>query len=232
MKDLLIYPTLAVVMQRVLDAVNHKYTHYIYGSCPVDKVEQTLVLFAMNYQAAESRYERSKRARLGLGNIHLVLWWNKGEEKIHWWLLATPPQDGPHPIHQTDNLKDALVTGQRITINGFELVKQPKKGTDHAKLTWRMTQKKFEDFHDRIVEAVRSRSHNRMNYVLVLLWACPGFSGIRIQTGNLVRLYRAEVKRASLKSAPQPPKKLFYLRRISHLGIPKKQFIEQMKDKT
>jgi hypothetical protein len=197
------------------------------GSCPVDKIEQLIVNFDLNYQACASRYQRLKRVRLGLGNVHLVMFL-KGD-LVYWWLLATNPEAGRHPIHETDNLKNALVAGERIETNGFELVRSPKKGTGDNKLTWRMNSSKFEDFHNGIVAAVRSRSYQRMRNILDYLWTCPGFSGVRSQTGNLAVIYRAEAKRASVKDAPMPSKHLHYLNRIDHVGMSVKQLVAQTK---
>jgi len=157
MKNSLIFSNLSVAMQRVQDAVNHGYTHHISGRCPVDKIEQAVTLFELNYQACIGRYQRFKRTQSGLGNVHLVLWF-KGEE-VCWLLLATAPEAGRHPIHSTDKLQNAFASGQHIEIAGFELVRLPKKGTDHTKLTWRLTQANFEWYRDNIVQAVRSRSY-------------------------------------------------------------------------
>lgn len=214
-------------MQRVLDLVNLGYTHYVSGSTTVDKIEQAVALFEMNYQACISRYQRSKRKSKGLGNVHLVLHL-KGDQ-VYWWLLATPPAVGRHPIHETDKLKNALVAGERIEISGFELVRLPKKGTDRTKLTWRMTASTFDEFSKNIVDAVRSRSHDRMQHVLYRLWSNPGFNGIRSQIGKLIVEYRAEVRRASIKDAPKPPDKLFYLNRRFHAGISVNQLRAQLK---
>lgn len=227
MKNLLLYSSLSIVMQRIQDFVNLGYTRYVCGSTSVDKIEQVIALFEMNYQASISRYQRSKRTHMGLGNVHLVLRL-KGEQ-VYWWLLATPPEVGRHPIHETDTLKNALIVGERIEIDGFELVRLPKKGTDRTKLTWRMTTSTFDGFSQSVVDAVRSRSYQSMQYVLYRLWSNPGFNGIRSQIGKLVVKYRAEVKRASIKDAPKPPEKLYYLNRRPHAGITVKQLRAQLK---
>ncbi len=214
-------------MQSIQDAVGHGYTYYVSGTTPVNRLEYSVAIFELNYQAFADRNEKAKRKRNGLGNVQSKLSY-KGD-LVYWWMLATPPELGSHPIHSMDKLRNALLKGQRIEIDGFELVQVPKKGTAESKLTWRMTDSMFEGFQDDIVSAVRSRSHNRMNHVLLQLWACPGFNGIRVQIGKLVRIYRAEVKRASIKDAPKPPEKLFYLRRIPHVGISVKQLLSQVK---
>lgn len=226
MKNPKIFVHRNVVMQSIQDAVGHGYTYYVSGSTPVSRLEYSVAVFKLNYQAFADRNEQAKRKRHGLGNVQSKFSY-KGD-LVYWWLLATPPELGSHPIHSMDKLRNALIKGQRIEIDGFELVLVPKKGTAESKLTWRMTESTFAGFQDNIVSAVRSRSYNRMNQALVALWACPGFNGIRVQIGKLVRIYRAEVKRASIKDAPKPPEKLFYLRRIPHVGISVKQLLSQV----
>lgn len=227
MKNLLLYTSLSIVLQRIQDFVNFGYTHYVCGNATVDNIDQVVALFQMNYQACISRYQRSKRTSMGLGNVHLVLRL-KGDQ-VYWWLLATPPAVGRHTIHETDILKNALIAGEHIEIDGLELVRLPKKGTDRTKLTWRMTASTIDEFSKNIIDAVRSRSHHRMQRVLYRLWSNPGFNGIRSQVGKLVVQYRAEVRRASIKDAPKPPDKLYYLNRRPHAGITVKQLREQLK---
>ena len=229
MKNLLQYSSLSIVLQRLLDFVNFGYTHYVCGSATVDDSEQVVALFQMNYQSCISRYQRWKRTSMGLGNVHLVLY-IEGDQ-VYWWLLATPPEVGRHTIHETDNLKNALIAEERIEKDGFELVRLPKKGTDRTKLTWRMTASTFDGFSKDIVDAVRSRSYHRMQRVLYRLWSNPGFNGIRSQVGKLMVQYWAEVKRASIKDAPKPPDKLYYLNRRPHAGITVKQLRTRLKSK-
>jgi hypothetical protein len=227
LRNSLIYFSQSIALQRIQDYVNFGYTHYVAGSAPVNKIESVFNKFDMNYQACLGRYQRFKRTKSGLGNVHLVMWLRG--EKVHWLLLATPPEAGSHPIHETDNLKNALVAGQRIEVAGYELVRLPKKGTDHTKLTWRMTQTKFDGLSAGIRAAVRSKSHHGMNHALHQVWSHPGFNGIRSQIGKLVVEYRAEVRRASIKNAPTPPKRLYYLNRINHDGITVKQLLLQLR---
>jgi hypothetical protein len=162
-----------------------------------------------------------------LGNVRVVLWHK--EDEVLWWLLATPPETGRHLVHTAEKLRDAMSSSQRITIDGFELVRLPKTGTAKSKLTWRMSESKYQGWRDSIIQTVRGRSHNSMSNMLFQLWSSPGFNGVRNQVGKLASLYREEVKRTSLKDAPRPPSRLFYLRRIPHTGISVKQLLAQHK---
>lgn len=229
MKNPIIYTKLSIVMQALLDDVKNGNTRYVQGSIPVEKTERTVAVFNFNYQAFADRNERARRKRSGLGNVRAVLRYDSKSGKVDWWLLTTLPEVARHTIHETDKLKDALVSTQRIEINGFELVRQPKIGTSQFKWTWRMSESKYQEWRDYVIKTVRSRSRHQMDVMLYQLFSSPGFNGIRIQAGKLIALYKAEVKRASLKDAPQPPRRLQYLRRIKHDGITLYQLKAQFK---
>jgi hypothetical protein len=214
-------------MQSICDKIRLGNVCYSSGTTPLDKLDQAITVFNLDYQALADKNERAKRIRHGLGNAHLVLWYHDGI--VHWWLFAKPESEGRHPIHAMENLRDALNKDQRIVIDGLELVRAPKVGTGSVKWTWRMTDEKYRECEQRIVQAVRSRSFNQMYNLLCQLWLYPGFSGVRKQIGYLVAAYKIEVKRASLKNAPKPPKRLYYLNRINHTGISVKQLLAQVR---
>jgi hypothetical protein len=227
LKSPLIFIHRHVVMQSISDKVVLGNTLYISGTTSLDKLEHAVDVFAMDYQALADKNERAKRTRHGFGNAHLVLWYHDGI--VQWWLFTKPESAGRHPIHSMDNLRDALNKDQRIEIDGLELVRTPKIGTDSTQWTWRMTQPKFEAWQGYISQTVRSRSFSKMNTLLRQLWAYPGFSGVRKQVGELVFHYKSELKRAAIKDAPKPPKRLYYLRRLLHTGLSVKKLLAQTK---
>jgi hypothetical protein len=227
LKNPLIFTHRKVALQSISDKVILGNTLYVAGSTTLDKLENAIDVFAMDYQALGDKNERAKRSRRGFGNAHLVLWYRNGI--VYWWLFAKPETEGRHPIHAMENLRDALDKDQRIIVDDLELVRAPKIGTADSKWTWRMTDQKYQEWNKHIEQVVRSRSYPQMNNVFYLLWRYPGFSGVRKQIGYLVAAYKIEVKRASLKDPPKPPKKLYYLNRIKHTGISVKQLLAQTK---
>lgn len=227
MNNTVIFTQQKVVMQGICDKVRIGYHLYVTGTTTLEKLEHAINVFAMDYQALSDKNERAKRSRRGFGNAHLVLWYRNG--LVQWWLFAKPESMGRHPIHAMEDLRDALDKDQRIEIDDLELVRAPKIGTSDSKFTWRMTEQKYRDWHERIAQAVRSRSYPQMYGMLCQLWRYPGFSGVRKQIGHLVAMYKIEVKRASLKDPPQPPKRLYYLNRINHTGMSVKQLLAQSK---
>lgn len=213
----LIFTSKSVAMQALMDGVRNGYSEYVCGSTPVEKLTKAVAVFDKNYLAFADRNERTRRKRRSLGNVSAVLLLR--QDRVDWWLMATPKEAGGHLIHSAERLKNSAEPTERLEIDGFELVRTPKDGTSTSKLTWRMTSAKYQNIRQHVIDTVRSRSYSRMHNLLYQLYSMPGFSGIRCQIGNLVALYRAEVKRGGFKEAPKPPRKLRYLRRIPHSGL-------------
>ena len=217
-----------IAMQAISDAVCRGQTYYVSGVTSVEKLPNALSVFDLKYGAFADRNERARRKRSGVGNVTAVLLFDSKNNKVDWLLLTTPPKVARHTIHETDKLKDSLTSGQRIEINGFELVRLTKKGIEKPRWTWRMTKSIFQVWRDYVIVTVRSRSHHRMENMLYQLASSPGFGGIRDQAKDLIKLYKAEVKRAGVKEAPQSriPR---YNRRIRHDAVTVQQLRAQIK---
>lgn len=214
----LVFSRRELVMQRLMDAVTHGYSFWESGSVSIERSPKLVQKFELNFQTNADRNLRFRRKRAGLGNAKLVLWRDK--EVIFWFLLVTPPNSGLHAAHSLERLKGAFKPGERIEIDGFELVRLPKKGAGRKGtcLTWRMEEKKYQGWRDSIIDSVRKGSSQKLDELLRKLWSNPGFYGVRSQVGKLVALYRAECQRASRKDAPTPPRRLPYVRRMSNYG--------------
>lgn len=226
MSKVVIFTKKSVLLQAIQDAVGNGYTQHISGSTLISRLEPALAVFDLNYRAFADKNERARRKRLGLANIRAFFYHREGEAEVSWWLLAMPPEAGKHTIHSAEKLQDAFDRDHRIVTFGLELIRRPKKGTSESKLTWQMTDEQYQSMAGEIQDAVRSRSFFRMEQALVKARSLPvGFNGARVQYGHLIALYRWEVKRASVKGAPEPPAKLSYTRRILHDGITAKQLL-------
>lgn len=225
MKSPIVYTSRTILMQRLADAVNHGYTHWIAGSVSLNRSQKLVKKFDMTYQIFADRNLRARRKRTGLGNARLLLW--KNDETIRWWLLVTAPANGEHPAHSIEKLRNALERNGRIVIDGFELVRLPKNGSENTKWTWRMTETKYQSWRDSIIFTVRKGAPNALHQMLYQLWSSPGFAGIRSQVGKLAALYRAEVQRSSRKDAPMPPKRLPYVRRLRDDGVSVAQLLKK-----
>jgi hypothetical protein len=218
MQQIFIHTSRAIFMQRILDGVCHGYTQWTSGIISMAKIEQFCRKFAENYSVFADRNQRARRKRCVLGNAKLLIF-SKNEFECHWVLLVTPLDFGAHPAHLLEKLLNS--DKQRITFDGFELVKQPeKKGAKKpTRLTWRMTHETYLAYRDSVIEAVRSGSYNAAERVLFSIFRTPGFSKIRSQVGHLTVLYKKEVAKLRRQNFPAPPKHLPYLRRIEDCGI-------------
>ena len=228
-----IFTSRVVGMQRMIDAVNAGYTHYSRSAVSIDRCFRLVKKLNLNYQVLADRNERARRARAGLGNAKLIMWLDKGV--IHWMLMVTAPDLGDHAAHSIEHkLRDATTVEECIEIDGFELVRLPKKinpnyksnrttkstsATSTTRLTWRMGEFKYQAWRDTIRDEVRKQSPKSIELTIYRLWSSPGFAEIRSQIGHLGKLYRAEVKRAGRTDAPPLPKALGYVRRLKNQGI-------------
>ncbi len=230
MENILIFTSRTVAMQRMQDSLVHGYTHFTCGTIPIQRTPKLVTKFDINYQVFGDRNLRARRKRANLGNANLVML--RKDSMIQWWLFVTPPAGGDHAAHALEKLRDSTLRDERVQIDGFELVTLPKKGTEKTKLTWRMTQQKYQDWRMSIIDTIRKGSAHAMHNMSYQLWTSPGFSGIRSQIGHLAALYNAEVKRASRKNAPALPKCLPYVRRLPNQGITLLQLLAETKLRT
>jgi hypothetical protein len=226
-----IFTSPEVAMQRIADAVRHGYTYYSHGTVSIDRCLHVVKKLDLNYRVLADRNERARRARLGLGNAKLILWLNQGV--IHRMLMVTAPELGDHAAHSIeDKLRNANSAEGRIEIDGFELVRLPKKinpkfksarkaksASNTTVLTWRMSELKYQEWRDRIRDEVRTQTYRSIELAIYKLFKSPRFSAIRSQIGHLANLYRAEVKRAGRADAPALPKHLGYVRRLKNQGV-------------
>jgi hypothetical protein len=227
--DLLVFKSRNLLMQRIADHVVHGYPLYFAGSVSVERCPKLVSKFDLKYNVLADRNLRARRKRNELGNAGMILFQN--ESAISWWVMVTEPESGEHPAHDEEDLRDARNKQDRIEIDGFELVRLPKKSGDGTKFTWRMNARKYQDWRLFIIDSVRKASSNALHNMIYQLWSSPGFSGVRTQIGHLTALYRSEVKRASRKDAPLPPKRLPYVRRMKTQGITLTQLVWEAKAK-
>lgn len=232
----LVFTKLDLILQRVLDSVQHGYTHVAIGQVTPSKALRLASKFDIQYQVFADKNLRARRKRNGLGNAKWLCYTKN--DVVYWWLMVTPPEYGDHLAHVSERVVDVTKVGNTLKFEQFELVELPySKPTKHqeerdnlgykrykartkpSRLTWRLTTEAYENARLRIIEDVRSGDSYKLTGVIRALYTMPGFGGIRRQVGKLVALYNAEVKRAGLQNAPTPLDTLRYTRRIADDGI-------------
>ncbi|VAY87583.1 conserved hypothetical protein [mine drainage metagenome] len=206
-----VYDKKEVAMQRISDGVTRGYPLYCDGSISAEKLPRLVDKFRINYQVDADKNSRAYRQRKGLGNAKLILW-KKFDDLVLWWLFVS--ENGEHAARDLETLKNARK--DRVRCDDFELVLLTKKDAPKPRMTWRYTSTKYNEHREAIIASVRSRSPASMSRTIALAFfgqGC-GFYGARSQIGKLASLYRAEVVRASLKTAPNLPERLRYVRRL------------------
>jgi hypothetical protein len=137
---------------------------------------------------------------------------------ILWLLLVS---DGEHPAAVVEKLWDAHAPGERIRLDGYELVQLPRKDSAKPAWTWRMTADKYQAWRERVIEGARKPALRAERDITQRLYSVPGFAGIRSQVGFIVGLWRKEWKRrrAANDAFPQLPKQLRYAQRLRTIGV-------------
>ena len=198
--DVLVLDTKTQLMQALQHAVKDGYFWHTSGTVPLDKARRLVRTFRDTYLIHLKPQERWRRKKLGLANARLFLWReNAADAPLTFFLLVN---DGDHPAHVLEKLRDAREDGQRLALNGYELTRYQRPGNAHHSWTWQMSRQTYEDWRARIIKAVRHRSLDEMNKAWWSLHHTPGFGGNRHQVRQLVKLFRAEWRRRSKEPWP------------------------------
>jgi hypothetical protein len=208
------YKTL--LMQRLLDLVRHGYRHHTAGVVSAERAQALCEKFRGRYDVFLNMNQRAYRKASGKANARLILADLERGDSLHWFLMVT---DGEHAAHTLEQLKDALVQGERVHVTGYELLRLPhsKDAGGGVRLTWRMTTETERQWRYQIRSAVRSRRADDLVGGLVRsLYQTPGFHTTRYQVGKLVAFLSAEWVRSGRKvEALAQPGALPYVRRMA-----------------
>ena len=216
-----ILKTKAQLMQQMLDYARYGYDKFTSGSVDTEKLAHFSRKMELAYYIDLDKYGRSRRKKVGLGNAVLLLYCPGTMDQVDWWLLVSP---GSHPATTAEKLEPI----SQLRVFGFHQVMHTRRGKAKPVATWAMTRERYEQSREILREVVRSKDPHRMAVLLAELYRMPGFAGIRTQIGKLAVLYQAEVKRQSLVNAPQPPKRLGYVRRLKITGQSVRQFMAEL----
>lgn len=225
----IVFTKLDLILQRLLDSVQHGYTHVASGQVTPSKASKLASKFDVQNQVFADRNERARRKHTDLGNAKWLCY--AKNDVIYWWLLVTHPEQGDHFAHTSEKLVDVTKAGNCLKLEQFELAELPyskptkpkpahyKERSKPTRWTWRLTKEAYEDARHRIIDVVRSGDPYQLTGIIRALYSMPGFGEIRSQVGKLVALYSAEVKRAGLINAPAPIETLRYVRRLPDDGV-------------
>ncbi|MDE2071754.1 MAG: hypothetical protein KGI70_03445, partial [Patescibacteria group bacterium] len=207
------------------DYVRSGHARWTSGECPLEgaRAHALVQKFSALYRIDATRGQRLRMKRSGVGSAHLLLYARRPEagakpRTILWFLLVS---DGEHPAAALETLRDAHAPGERIRVDGYELVQLPRKDSATPAWTFRMTAERYQAWRERVVACARKPALRAEHDIARRLYSVPGFAGIRSQVGFLVGLWRKEWKRrrAAADAFPPLPRQLRYVQRLKSTGV-------------
>ena len=187
-------------MRELLKLASIGYSHYTSGEVEPKKLQVLIYKFTDRYLINRTTSQACSAKKKGFSNVKLILWQNF-DMTISFWLLAT---EGDNPVFALEQMKDLRNRKQRLSFEGYEIVKCPriklKTATDKkqfkARWTWRITKEQMSNWEERIKKAVRWKNDIAINQIIYSLQRIAGFSMSRDQGFDLIRLMKYEWKRA------------------------------------
>lgn len=211
-------------MQRLADCTRQGFVHWTGGRVPLEKAQRLATKLGDFYAVGLSKDQRYRRKLEGRGNAVLLMWRQDEATDVVWFLLVT---QGDHPAHTLERLQD--VRRLRISVTGYELVQQTRKGSARPAWTWRMTESAYAGWRRRMIEGVRRHADMDLAQSWRTLHRAPGFAPIRVQVRKIAALARAEWKRCRSGAFPLERARIPYVSRIEHSSIPLRLMVQAAK---
>lgn len=204
------------LMQRIADHVRVGYRYWTSGSVNAHKAAALVRKFVRYYHVNLDRNRRARAKKAGEG-CAVLLMWEASEGVLAWFLLVTP---GDHPARQLERLRDALDPRGRITLTGYELVRQTRPGAASPSWTWRMTEAIYAGWRTRIIDTIRRGDDLTIRQAIASLYRVPGFAGCRAQVKKCLALLKSEWRRSKASElVPAMPRLLPYVRRVGSASV-------------
>jgi hypothetical protein len=216
--DPIILTTKSVLMQRCADLARSGYVLHTQGVVSLDRAAAIVRKFRDHYLVHSNKDARYRRKRSGIGNAHLLLWHpDYTSHDLTFVLLVSAA--GDHPAKRLEMLKDARERGQRLEITGYELLQMTRAGARHPGWTWRMMDRTYQGWRDRVLDAVRHRDDLKLRQAWYSIHRVPGFAPARAQAKKIIRLVRAEWSRTRAVPFPFSELRVLYIRRLPTVGL-------------
>lgn len=205
-------------MQRLADLVRTGHRHYVTGAIEADAVARVHQKMARLYHVDEHRVTAHRKRKSGAAAFRMIFFAESLTDpatKIYFILLRT---DGEMPPEaEREKWRNAEI--ERISVTGYELVRQTRKGRDHPSWTWRYTKAREEEIRCAIIHAIRARHDDELKRLIYSIARTPGFAAARQQAKKCFDLMRAEWKRSRSGEFPYEIPRVGYVRRIPSLGM-------------
>lgn len=183
-------------MRQLMNSVSKGYFFYTSGNIDPKKFESLHYKFCDRYQIDRNTQQRYRAKLKGICNSKLIAWLDG--DSVQWVLLVT---DGEGLVGQLESLSDVRNKKSRLTVDAYELVKEPRKGQEAA-WTWRMCANAYREWEERIKTSIRQKNEDRIRQALWSLKRIPGFRSVRQQAFKLLSMAKGEWKRSMRSEWP------------------------------
>lgn len=216
--DFFVFTKKTAFMQRIADLVRSGHKRYNMGTISIEKAAHLANKLSQMYEPNLPRLIASRRREKGEATSRLLWWYDENRPEILTWVLLVT--DGKL-MFDGEKWKDPLEPKQRIHLTGYELVRITKPTEPKPVWTWRYDKKRLQDLRHEFVTAIRTRHDHDLERLIRMLWASPGFAGIREQVKAVGVLVKTEWKRVRTESETMPeiPKHLGYVQRLADKGV-------------
>ncbi len=224
----------ATLMQRAGDWLRRGYRHVRTGEVTADRVQALVAKFTRLYGIQRSRNQRARDQLQGQACAALLLYSHLNEAtagtveaadlKVTWVLLVT---NGDGVVHKLERLVDGWHSVSALQLWDYELVRLPRRDSDHPAWTWRLTRQAYEDWRARVLQCCRHGSPGQAVDVDQILSGLVGFAGVREQVKKLRALLAAEHARRFRIACPKGPHHR-YVRRLPSNGLTLRGFAKMI----
>jgi len=201
-------------MQRLSDRVRLGATHYVSGITKLEAIPALCKKFSERYPLNLSAQQSSRRFKDG----HSIYYWSgyfdSTNRLVHWVLLLKLGKQSDH----SDRWRSVIES--RINLTNYELLRHTRSGTKNPAWTWRYERAKYQELRGQVISSVRAKRDLETKQLMAMIFASPGFAGIREQIKSLKALFIAEWKRSRRKDETpiELPPTIFYVRRTADKG--------------
>lgn len=119
--DAFVFTHRGAVMQRILDAVNGGFTHYISGSSKVESFSEKLRSLHSRFELVVSKSTELRRRKADENVFRLFCYYNEKNREIEWFLVSRPSSDPEKSCLQSESWR--CVQDEK---ENFHFVKLPK----------------------------------------------------------------------------------------------------------
>lgn len=202
-------------MQRIADYVRNGYDQYVLGQVDLKRAGYLAGKLSENLPLNLDKVATCRRRQEGYATARLLFLQSAEPDILHWILLMHP---GKAPDTSGQVWRDALV--ERISLTGYELVRQTRPEARLPAWTWRYTRAGYDGLRNSIILAIRHKNDGELRRLMESISKSPGFAAVREQVKKLqgAAVIEWQRTRKASESMPEIPKH-GYVRRIEDVGV-------------